>query len=139
MLQGGQVQGQVQTTQAQWRQQQLEMHKQKQQQIIHQHVQTLTIEQRQQFAAMSAMEKQQYLAQRNLLLPNPSANWGQQVQLQRHTIQVSYFPLPQIREISYRIVAKSYQILYSCPSLMTYDLDLVTSVVLFIKHLFPVD
>ena len=111
MLQGGQVQGQVQTTQAQWRQQQLEMHKQKQQQIIHQHVQTLTIEQRQQFAAMSAMEKQQYLAQRNLLLPNPSANWGQQVQLQRHTIQVSYFPLPQIREISYRIVAKSYQIL----------------------------
>ena len=91
MLQGGQVQGQVQTTQAQWRQQQLEMHKQKQQQIIHQHVQTLTIEQRQQFAAMSAMEKQQYLAQRNLLLPNPSANWGQQVQLQRHTIQVSYF------------------------------------------------
>ena len=90
MLQGGQVQGQVQTTQAQWRQQQLEMHKQKQQQIIHQHVQTLTIEQRQQFAAMSAMEKQQYLAQRNLLLPNPSANWGQQVQLQRHTIQVSW-------------------------------------------------
>ena len=33
------------------------------------------IEQRQQFAAMSAMDKQQYLAQRNLLLPNPSANW----------------------------------------------------------------
>ena len=88
MLQGGG--GQVQTTQAQWRQQQLEMHKQKQQQIIHQHVQTLTIEQRQQFAAMSAMEKQQYLAQRNLLLPNPSANWGQQVQLQQHTIQVSW-------------------------------------------------
>ena len=53
MLQGGQVQGQVQTTQAQWRQQQLEM----------------------QFDAVSAMEKQQYLAQRNLLLPNPSANW----------------------------------------------------------------
>ena len=48
------------------------------------------IEQRQQFAAMSAMDKQQYLAQRNLLLPNPSANWGQQVQLQRHTIQVSW-------------------------------------------------
>ena len=65
MLQGG---GQVQTNQAQWRQQQLEM----------------------QFDAMSAMEKQQYLAQRNLLLPNPSANWGQQVQLQRHTIQVSW-------------------------------------------------
>ena len=85
--------GQVQTTQAQWRQQQLEMHKQKQQQIIHQHVQTLTLEQRQQFAAMSAMEKQQYLAQRNLLLPNPSANWGQQVALQRHTIQVSWSDL----------------------------------------------
>ena len=74
--------------QSQWRQQQLEIHKQKQQSIIHQHVQTLTIEQRQQFAAMSAMEKQQYLAQRNLLLPNPSANWGQPVSLQRHTIQV---------------------------------------------------
>ena len=66
MLQDGG--GQVQTTQAQWRQQQLEM----------------------QFDAMSAMEKQQYLAQRNLLLPNPSANWGQQVQLQQHTIQVSW-------------------------------------------------
>ena len=66
MLQDGG--GQVQTTQAQWRQQQLPM----------------------QFDAMSAMEKQQYLAQRNLLLPNPSANWGQQVQLQQHTIQVSW-------------------------------------------------
>ena len=38
---------------------------------------------------MSAIEKQQYLAQRSLLLPNPSANWGQQVQLQRHTIQLT--------------------------------------------------
>ena len=87
MLQGGG--GQVQTTQAQWRQQQLEMHKQKQQQIIHQHVQTLTIEQRQQFAAMSAMEKQQYLAQRNLLLPNPSANWDIKFS-SSDTLQVSW-------------------------------------------------
>ena len=35
MLQDGG--GQVQTTQVQWRKQQLQMHKQKQQQIIHQH------------------------------------------------------------------------------------------------------
>ena len=65
MLQDGG--GQVQTTQAQWRQQQLPM----------------------QFDAMSAMERQQYLAQRNLLLPNPSANWDIKFS-SSDTLQVSW-------------------------------------------------
>ena len=47
------------------------------------------IEQRQQFAAMSAMDKQQYLAQRNLLLPNPSANWDIKFS-SSDTLQVSW-------------------------------------------------
>lgn len=40
---------------------------------------------------MTPQQKQQYLAERNLLLPNPRAAWGpggQNVQLQRHTIQL---------------------------------------------------
>ena len=66
-------------------------HMQRQQQIIQQHIQGISMEQRQQFSQMTPPQKQQYLAERNLLLPNPRAGWGpggQQVQLQRHTIQL---------------------------------------------------
>merc|ERR1719147_436013 len=67
-------------------------HMQRQQQIIQQHIQGITLEQRQQFSQMTPPEKQRYLAERNLLLPNPRAAWGpgpggQNVQLQRTTIQ----------------------------------------------------
>ena len=66
-------------------------HMQRQQQIIQQHIQGISMEQRQAFSQMTPPQKQQYLAERNLLLPNPRAGWGpggQQVQLQRHTIQL---------------------------------------------------
>merc|ERR1719382_1075728 len=66
-------------------------HMQRQQQIIQQHIQGISMEQRQQFSQMTPNQKQQYMAERNLLLPNPRAGWGpggQQVQLQRHTIQL---------------------------------------------------
>jgi len=61
-------------------------HMQRQQQIIQQHIQGLTIEQRQEFSAMNPQAKHQYLAQRNLLLRNPNPGG---VQLQRHTIQLT--------------------------------------------------
>ena len=76
---------------------------QRQQQIIQQHIQQLTQEQRNQFSAMNAREKQQYLAQRGLLLPNPGQpQWGQNVQLQRHTIQLT----EQQRQVS---ISKVYE------------------------------
>merc|ERR1719325_291147 len=80
----GPAQGVIQQQQ----QQQMLQHRQRQQQIIQNHISTLSIEERQQFTRMDAKEKQQYLSSRNLLLPQQWSN-GQQVQLQRHTIQLT--------------------------------------------------
>ena len=43
---------------------------QRQQQIIHQHMASLSDQDRQKFTQMSSGEKHQYLAQRNLLITN---------------------------------------------------------------------
>ena len=90
-----QVQGVIQPQQSQqqqqWtpaQQQQMLQHRQRQQQIIQQHISTLSMEERRQFSNMDGKEKQQYLSERNLLLPQ-QWNTGQQVQLQRHTIQLT--------------------------------------------------
>ena len=82
MLQDGG--GQVQTTQAQWRKQQLQMHKQKQQQIIHQHraAPAVCCHVRHGQTAISRTEESS--------AAQPECQLGQQVQLQQHTIQVSW-------------------------------------------------
>ena len=62
---------------------------QRQQQIIHQHMASLSDQDRQKFTQMSSGEKHQYLAQRNLLITN-------NMQMQPTTIGKFYLDTVQI-------------------------------------------